>query len=100
MRWVTRKPPTTLAVAIETAMKPRMVVRTVSWAPAVTSVPTSVVPEIAFDSPQGEAVWGIGLRYQKKTSPRSFLEVQGIGNFSDDRRFRREGVFVSETIIF
>ena len=37
-----------MAVAIETAMKPRMVVRTVSWAPAVTSVPTSVIPEIAF----------------------------------------------------
>lgn len=60
----------------------------------------SLVPEIAFDSPEGAEVWGVGLRYQRKTGPRSFFEIQGVENFSDDSRFRREGVSISETILF
>jgi len=60
----------------------------------------SIIPEIAFDVPGGEPVLGFGLRYLIKTGPRSFAQVLGVVNFSDDPRFDREGVFVSETILF
>ena len=60
----------------------------------------SIVPEIAFESPGGTAVWGIGLRYLRKTGPRSYLEVLGVYNDSSDPTLRREGVFLSETIVF
>jgi hypothetical protein len=60
----------------------------------------SLIPEFAFQAPTGTPVYGVGLRYQRKTGARSFFEIEGIGNFSDDPTFRREGVFVSETIVF
>jgi hypothetical protein len=60
----------------------------------------SFVPEVAFESPAGEVVWGVGLRYQRKTSARSFLETLGVLNFSDDPQFDREGAFLSHTILF
>ncbi len=60
----------------------------------------SFLPEIAFESPDDEAVWGFGLRYLRKTGPRTYFEALGSFNFSDDPRFEREGVFVSETIVF
>ena len=59
----------------------------------------SLVPEIAVQSPMDQTVFGCGLRYQRKTSSRSFLEVLGILNFSDDPRFERQGIFVGKTII-
>ncbi len=60
----------------------------------------SIIPEIAFESPGDEPVWGCGVRYLRKTGARSYFEVLGVFNFSDDARFRREGVFLSETIVF
>lgn len=60
----------------------------------------SLLPEVAYDAPGGDSVWGVGLRYQRKTGPRSFFEVQGVYNWSDNPTFRREGVFMSETIVF
>ena len=61
---------------------------------------SSLTPEFSVDTPQGSTVWGAGLRYQRKTGPRSFFEAQGIGNFSSDPQFRREGVSISQTILF
>jgi hypothetical protein len=60
----------------------------------------SIIPEIAFEAPQNTAVLGVGIRYQRKTGKRSYFELQGIGNFSEDPQFRRQGVFLSETINF
>jgi len=60
----------------------------------------SLLPELAYDAPGGDSVWGVGLRYQRKTGPRSFFEVQGVGNFSNNPALRREGVFLSETFLF
>lgn len=60
----------------------------------------SWVPEVAFESPGGEPVIGVGLRYLRKTGPRTFLNVLGTANFSNDERFDRQGVFASYTIVF
>ncbi|MEX0793180.1 MAG: hypothetical protein WD045_08590 [Pirellulaceae bacterium] len=60
----------------------------------------SFSPEIAYESPDGNSVWGLGLRYQRKTSKRSFFEVLGVVNFSEVEELRRDGVFVSQTILF
>lgn len=60
----------------------------------------SFVPEIAFESRGGEAVWGLGMRYLRKTSSRSYFEVLGVMNLSNDPTHRRNGVFVAETILF
>lgn len=60
----------------------------------------SIAPEIAFQAPEGEFVFGLGLRYQRKTGKRSFFEVLGLVNFSDNDQLERDGVFVSETILF
>ena len=60
----------------------------------------SFIPEIAWEDRGGEPVWGVGLRYLRKTGPRTFLEILGVANFADDPRFDREGVFVSHTFLF
>jgi len=60
----------------------------------------AIIPEFAWQAPDGTSVWGFGLRYQRKTGPRSFFELLGILNYSDDAQHEREGVFLSETILF
>lgn len=60
----------------------------------------SLIPEVAWEAPGGRSVIGFGLRYQSRTGPRSFLEVLGVVNESDDRRFDRDGVFVSHSWVF
>jgi len=60
----------------------------------------SFTPEIAFEAPGGVSVWGVGLRWQRKTGRRSFFELLGLVNWSDEIAFRREGVFLSQTIVF
>jgi hypothetical protein len=60
----------------------------------------SIIPEVAFQSAAGTPVWGIGLRYLRKTGRRTFLEVFGVANFSDDSRFEREGIFTAYNIVF
>jgi len=60
----------------------------------------SIIPEIAVQSPMDELVFGCGLRYLRKTSARSFFEVLGLINVSNDPQFDREGVFVGQTVIF
>lgn len=60
----------------------------------------SLIPEIAYESPDGASVFGLGLRYLRKTGPRSFIEVQGVYNESNDSRFDREGIFTAYHIIF
>lgn len=60
----------------------------------------SWIPEIAFEAPSGEPVWGFGLRYLRKTGRRTYFEALGVLNYSDDSQFYREGVFASHVIIF
>lgn len=60
----------------------------------------SLIPEIAFESPDGEPVAGLGLRYLRKTGSRAFFEALAVFTLSDDPRFDREGVFTSYTILF
>lgn len=60
----------------------------------------SIIPEIAFESPDGIAVTGFGLRYLRKTGSRSFFEALATFTLSDDPRFDREGVFTSYNIEF
>jgi len=60
----------------------------------------SFAPEIAFQAPGGDPVYGVGFRYQRKTGKRSFFEVLGIANISDTPSQRRKGVFVSQNILF
>jgi hypothetical protein len=48
MRSVIRNPPTTLVEEQATAMRPSAVLSGVYWAPAITSDPTSAMPEMAF----------------------------------------------------
>ena len=60
----------------------------------------SWIPELAYESRDGEPVWGYGLRYLRKVGPRSYVEVLGVHNFSDDPRFEREGIFASHNVIF
>ncbi|QDU37221.1 hypothetical protein Mal4_15310 [Maioricimonas rarisocia] len=60
----------------------------------------SLIPEIAVEQPDGETVWGIGLRYQRKLTERTFLDVRGLKTWSDSLPLVREGVFVSTFIIF
>jgi len=60
----------------------------------------SLIPEIAFESPDGIAVTGFGLRYLRKTGSRSFFESLATFTISDDPRFDREGVFTSYNVEF
>jgi hypothetical protein len=59
IRWVTRKPPTTLMVAKTMEAKPRIVVSVECWAPAARIAPTRVIPLMAFE-PDISGVWRVG----------------------------------------
>ena len=60
----------------------------------------SLIPEIAWEAPAGRSVLGFGLRYLRKTGPRTSLEVLGVVNQSDDSQYDRDGVFVAHSWIF
>jgi len=60
----------------------------------------SLTPEVAYEAPGGTPVGGVSLRYQRKTGPRSFIDISGIRTWSDDPAFDREGVFAAKTIVF
>jgi hypothetical protein len=60
----------------------------------------SITPEVVFETPGGTPVWGVGLIYQRKTGPRSFFETRAVGTWSDDPVYRRDGVFLGQTILF
>jgi len=55
----------------------------------------SLIPEIAIDAPGDETRWGFGLRYLRKTGARTYVEVLGVLNYSDDDSLDREGLFLS-----
>ena len=60
----------------------------------------SITPEIAWEQPQGDSIWGVGLRWQRKLGPQIFLDASGIISRSDNRQLEREGIFVSTFIVF
>jgi hypothetical protein len=60
----------------------------------------SIVPEVACEDRDGATVWGVGLRYLRKTGARTYLQTLAVANRSRDSQFRREGVFVSYFILF
>jgi len=60
----------------------------------------SIIPEVAIEQPDGETAWGIGLRYERKLTARTYLDIRGLKTWSDSLPLVREGVFVSTFIIF
>lgn len=60
----------------------------------------SLTPEIAWEQPQGDSVWGIGLRWQRKIGPQIFLDASGIISWSDNPLLEREGIFFSTFLLF
>ncbi len=60
----------------------------------------SIIPEVALDTPDGELVWGCGVRYLRKLSARTYLEALATLASSNDPRFDREGVFASYHVAF
>ena len=60
----------------------------------------SIIPELSYQRPAGTDVWGVGVRYLRKTGRRTFLEIRGIKTWSSESRFEREGVFASHFIVF
>ena len=59
----------------------------------------SLIPEVAFERREGESVYGAGLRYLRKVSPRRYYQVLGLINFSSDPRFERRGLFLSHFLV-
>lgn len=60
----------------------------------------SLTPEIAWEQPQGDTVWGMGLRWQRKVGPQIFVDASGIISWSDNRSLEREGIFLSTFMLF
>jgi hypothetical protein len=60
----------------------------------------SIIPEVAYEAPDGTPIWGVGLRYLRKTGPRTYLEALGIRTWSGDKRLEREGMFLSTFVVF
>lgn len=60
----------------------------------------SLIPEFAWEQPDGDPVFGVGLRYLRKTGPQTYLEVLGVINRGRETQHDREGVFVAHTIVF
>jgi len=60
----------------------------------------SITPEIAWEQPRGDSVWGIGLRWQRKIGPQMYLDASGIVTTSNNRQLEREGLFVSTFVLF
>lgn len=61
---------------------------------------SSLTPEIAWEAPGGRSIFGTGLRYQRRTSVGSFLELRGLVNFSEDQQLDRDGLFGSHHWLF
>jgi len=60
----------------------------------------SLIPEVAFEDRGGSAVWGVGLRYLRKTGPRTYVQALAVANFNRDSRFERDGIFLSYFVVF
>ncbi|QGJ72259.1 Hypothetical protein PBC10988_39770 [Planctomycetales bacterium 10988] len=60
----------------------------------------SIIPEFVYESPQGDSVFGLGLRYFRKLSPQCFLELRGVKTFSEETDYRREGAFTGLSYLF
>jgi len=60
----------------------------------------SFIPEISYESPQGESVVGCGLRYLRKTGSRAYWESLFTIALSDDPQFDRKGAFLTYHILF
>ena len=60
----------------------------------------SLIPEIAFEDRGGEPAVGFGLRWLRKTGPRTYLEALGLVTESSDPMRDREGIAVRHTTLF
>ena len=60
----------------------------------------SFTPEVVWEQPQSDSVWGLGLRWQRKLGPQIYLDASGIVSWSDNRALEREGVFISTFLLF
>jgi len=55
----------------------------------------SFIPEIAWEERSSDRSWGVGLKYQRKLTSRTFVEVRGLKTWSPSPILRKEGVFLS-----
>ncbi len=60
----------------------------------------SLIPEIAYEEPGNDSMYGISLKYLYKLGPRTFLDCRTIQTWSNNSNLERTGAFVSTTIIF
>lgn len=60
----------------------------------------SWTPEVSWQEQSADGALGLGLRYQKKLTARTYFELRGIKTWSDAAALRREGLFASTFIIF
>lgn len=60
----------------------------------------SFIPEVAFEDRAGTPVGGVGLRYLRKLTSRTYIEALGVVNRSRDTQYNRQGVNVSYFIVF
>jgi len=42
----------------------------------------------------------VGLRYLRKTGPRTYVQALAVANFNRDSRFERDGIFLSYFVVF
>lgn len=61
---------------------------------------SSLTPELAYESPDGVSIFGASLKWQRRTSVQSFVELRGLVNDSDHSPFERDGVFASHHWVF
>ena len=60
----------------------------------------SLIPEITFVDHGGTPAFGMGLRWLRKTGPRTYLEAAALFTESDAPAFDREGIALRHTILF
>ena len=60
----------------------------------------SLIPEVAYENPGNDEMYGVSLRYLYKLNPRTFLDCRTIQTWSSNSQLERKGAFVSTTVIF
>jgi len=60
----------------------------------------SIIPEVAYEAPNGTPIWGIGLQYLRKIGARTYLQAGAVLTRSNDTSLEREGLFLSTVILF
>lgn len=60
----------------------------------------SIIPEVSFVSPEENPFGGWGCDTFARRAAAPISRRLGVANLADDPAFRREGIFIAETILF